>query len=194
MKSSYSWQVTIIQQGGKVRSRRGCGWNIYVHTIWNLRPKVGNLPTHCPWTSRASQRWARDFPRKYLANTWCLIGPHYTICLWACPSIHPDLAASMGSFWGFPKQSKTGKTVYIHAYPGTWAYNNTNNSGSSMYFEFWVQRGTILNKQYSWRLHLKYEQALEIFSSFIKTFWVPFEPLNQRMRIFKAVLLIQGLV
>ena len=88
------------------------------------------------------------------------------IPLWACPSIHPDLAASMASFGGFAKLSKTGKTVYLHVYPGTWVQNSTTNSGSLMYFEFWVQRGTILKKIILLMFALKICKSLVDFFKF----------------------------
>ena len=80
-----------------------------------------------------SQRWLCR--KRLMEAPGMKLASYIATSIWACPSIHPDLAASMSSLWGFAKQS-----------------------------------------------------------SFIKKLWVPLEPMNQRMRIFQAVSLIQGLV
>ena len=40
------------------------------------------------------------------------------ILIRACPSVHPDLTASMASFWGFSRQSKNGQSCVSPCAPG----------------------------------------------------------------------------
>ena len=58
-------------------------------------------------------------------------------------------------FWVLQNNPKVGKTVYLHANPGTRVQKNTTNLGSSMYLQVWVQIDNFLNKENCQKLFLK---------------------------------------